>query len=57
MNFKYTDYSTPYLHSTLYCAKVSYHHYWFKSYDDMLTFMDSKYYDSRMTFSNPAKDL
>jgi hypothetical protein len=38
-----------------YLAKVSHHHYWFKSYADLLAFMDSDWYDSRMTIAFPVK--
>jgi hypothetical protein len=38
-----------------YLAKVSHHHYWFKSYDALLAFMDSNWYDSRMIIAFPVK--
>ena len=50
----HTDYSTPQLFDKFYCLKVSHHHYWFNSFVDVLSFMDSKHYDTRMTLSTPA---
>jgi len=50
----HTDYSTPELFDKFYCLKVSHHHYWFNSFVDVLSFMDSKHYDTRMTLSTPA---
>ena len=52
---KYTDHSTPALFDKFYCAKVAHHHYWFETYDDLLSFMDSDWFDVRMTTSCPAK--
>jgi hypothetical protein len=51
----YTDCSNPEYCDKFFCAYVSHHHYWFESYDDLLSFMDSDLYDARMKTSVPAK--
>jgi len=52
---KYTDYYNPALAEQFYCAKVSHHYYWFETYQDLLNFENSNWFDPRMTTHTPAE--
>jgi hypothetical protein len=40
---------------THYLATVSFHHYWFKTFDDLRQFWDCDLYDHRMTIAYPTQ--
>jgi hypothetical protein len=54
-NFTYTDKYSPSMIENHYLATVSFHHYWFKTLEDIENFSNSKYWDSRMTIAYPIK--
>lgn len=53
--FTYTENYSPVMMDGHYLAKVSFRHYWFKTFDDLRQFWDCDLYDPRMTIAYPIQ--
>jgi hypothetical protein len=53
--YTYTEKYSPVMMDTHYLATVSFHHYWFKTFDDLRQFWDCDLYDHRMTIAYPTQ--
>jgi len=50
----YTEAYSPSLMQTHYLAKVSFHHFWLETFDDLTQFWGCDLYDTRMTVAYPV---
>jgi hypothetical protein len=51
---KYTDYYSTTLMQSKWLAKVSHHHHWFDSFEELVSFQNSNQFDIRMTIAHPT---